>query len=1008
MAAPTAQEQYQLELINHARIDPMGNAARYISSYSPLVSGNAAIQSALNFFSVSGSDLLAAFKALVPVQPLAWNSNLNEAASLHSAAMIAADLQSHQLPGELSLGDRLKAAGYVFQSGGENVYAYSLNDWYTHAGFMVDWGYGPGGMQSPAGHRDNIMAARFSEVGIDITAENDPATKVGPLVVTEDFGDRGLTFILGVAYTDRDGDNFYSIGEGRGDLKVSGASTSVTTFDSGGYSLQTAKGDQSFSFTGGGLSGAVRVTTTIASNLKIDIVNGDTLLTSGSVTVEGAIKVIKAMATGIRITAGEGDQKIVGSAGDDFLSGGLGNDEIIGNDGNDTLLGGGDNDILNGGLGADTIDGGAGIDTAVYAGTKSQYALTLMSGGNIKITGGTDGSDTLVGIEYFKFSDGTYAWDAATGRLSATPVTGTGTANAAPVVTATQSVTTNEDTAKQVTVSATDANNDVLTFTAGLAAHGTVSGGANGVFTYTPTANYAGNDTFVVTVSDGKGGTASQTVSVSVTAVNDAPTVSATQSVTTAVGTAKQFTVSGSDVDGDVLSYQAGPAGHGSVANNGNGSFTYTPSVGYNGSDSVVVTVSDGKGGTATQTVNFSVQVAPPPPSQSLPPSEVDFRMFAGDGFKGAAGGTGFVYGSNSFQDVSFNGEAGSVEFDASFNKGGDIIRLPGNAGTYTIKLVGSAAVLNDGDTTYTIPVGTLGTALVFGDGVRKLVYDATSQTVKIGSQAVGSVAGIITAPTDGMPLPTGANANALASTFLEKNADVTLGGDQKVFGTSGGEKLHYLYGDITLDPSFNKGGDTLYLNNIASTHKAYLEGSTLVLIAAGGDIRIPVGTSGMGLDFNGSSYALRYDAVSGKVMVGEFAITATTRVNAQTLDSLGASAGTEKSIDVGDAGTTVEINLDANGTFTLTDSASKNTNVKVTGFGQDDVINVTGATAGDYNFSTGDADNDGKADDLNVSYSNNGIVTLISLIDAVNNTGLVFNYDTAAHSIGSDFMHFA
>src|SRR5207244_12601266 len=82
----------------------------------------------------------------------------------------------------------------------------------------------------------------------------------------------------------------------------------------------------------------------------------------------------------------------------------------------------------------------------------------------------------------------------------------------------------------------TDVDGDPLTVTA-------VSGGTKGTValtagtvTYTPTANANGTDSFSYTVSDGKGGTATGTVNVTIAAVNDSP-VAANQSVTTAEAT---------------------------------------------------------------------------------------------------------------------------------------------------------------------------------------------------------------------------------------------------------------------------------------------------------------------------------------------------------------------------------------------------------------------------------------------------------------------------------------
>jgi uncharacterized protein YkwD len=122
MATPTAEEQLLLEYVNEARIDPLGDAARYISSYAATAtSADASINSALKFFGVSGPALLQALSALTPTSPLAWSETLANAAQGHDSVMISTDTQTHQAPGEADLGGRLTAAGYAYRSAGENV-----------------------------------------------------------------------------------------------------------------------------------------------------------------------------------------------------------------------------------------------------------------------------------------------------------------------------------------------------------------------------------------------------------------------------------------------------------------------------------------------------------------------------------------------------------------------------------------------------------------------------------------------------------------------------------------------------------------------------------------------------------------------------------------------------------------------------------------------------------------------------------------------------------------------
>jgi hypothetical protein len=89
-----------------------------------------------------------------------------------------------------------------------------------------------------------------------------------------------------------------------------------------------------------------------------------------------------------------------------------------------------------------------------------------------------------------------------------------------------QSVTVAEDNGLIVTLGAEDPDGDVLTFTHTATAHGTLSGGGESLF-YQPAANYFGPDSFTFTVDDGKGGTATATVTINVRPVTDIPVAQA-------------------------------------------------------------------------------------------------------------------------------------------------------------------------------------------------------------------------------------------------------------------------------------------------------------------------------------------------------------------------------------------------------------------------------------------------------------------------------------------------
>lgn len=446
-------EQLLLELINDARLDPLGNAARYITSYAPLTSSDGDIQNAIGpnpGFNVNGNALLTAYNALTAVEPVAWNEALANAADGHSQAMIdysvanpTLNAQQHQLPGELNLGGRATAAGYNWNALGENIFAFGRSMLHAHAAFMVDWGSGPSGMQSPPGHRNTIMSATYREVGLGVIQENNAATPVGPFVITEDFGNQfGLSssvILLGVGYNDTViADDFYSIGEGINGLNVSVGGTgaaSTSTAASGGYSLvTTSTGSQTVTFSGGGLGSNVTFTGTLAAghNYKLDIVDAattPTLQTSLSGTAGGDVDIIKGLGVkNLALTAGSGNQTIIGGKGADSLDGGADSDTLNGGVGNDRLEGGSGADffVFYTGADADVIDDfslaeGDKVDVTYFTGLhswtdiQSQYTVTA-NAGSAKIDFG--GGDTLVltGIALGSLSDAAFKFNAPVGN----------------------------------------------------------------------------------------------------------------------------------------------------------------------------------------------------------------------------------------------------------------------------------------------------------------------------------------------------------------------------------------------------------------------------------------------------------------------------------------------------------------------------------------------------------------------------------------------------------------
>ncbi len=191
--------------------------------------------------------------------------------------------------------------------------------------------------------------------------------------------------------------------------------------------------------------------------------------------------------------------------------------------------------------------------------------------------------------------------------------------NVAPVAQGDKAAT-DEDAAVIINVRGNDADADgdalrVTAVTQGQNGHVAING--DGTLTYTPGADFFGGDSFTYTISDGRGGTSSATVSLVVRAVNDAP-VSAADASRTAQGQAVTVAVlaNDGDADGDALAVTAVSQGaNGKVAINADGTLTYFPAAGFAGTDTFTYTVSDGQGGNAQATVNVVVSRINAPPT---------------------------------------------------------------------------------------------------------------------------------------------------------------------------------------------------------------------------------------------------------------------------------------------------------------------------------------------------------------------------------------------------------
>jgi len=278
---PDSEAQYLLELTNRARANPG------LEGYALVQSDDPDILRAYRAYGIQSELIVEQFITYDAQPPLAFNGALATAAGAHAIDMQQNDFQDHYGTDGGGPGQRISAAGYQYRLAGENVYSYAYSLDYCHAGFLVDWGV------PTLGHRNNIMningRARFREVGIVVLADDNPASRVGPLIVVQDFGRQLLdryAFITGAVYEDNNGNEMYDIGEGVADVRIvpdHGVYYAVTS-SSGGYAVPVPLDGDSYQVTASGdrFSPVTTTVTMYGQNVKLDFVVTSSEQSSGT------------------------------------------------------------------------------------------------------------------------------------------------------------------------------------------------------------------------------------------------------------------------------------------------------------------------------------------------------------------------------------------------------------------------------------------------------------------------------------------------------------------------------------------------------------------------------------------------------------------------------------------------------------------------------------------------------------------------------------------------------
>ncbi len=249
-----------------------------------------------------------------------------------------------------------------------------------------------------------------------------------------------------------------------------------------------------------------------------------------------------------------------------------------------------------------------GDPLTVTAATSPNGAVTINPDGTVTFTPNANfnGPTTIT----YTISDGNGGTSTATVTLTVAPVNDPPVANPS-------TATTNEDTPVTLTPLAndSDADGNPLTVTAASATDGTVAINPDGTLRYVPNANFNGTDTVTYTISDGQGGFATSTVTVTVNPVNDVP-IARNDAATTPEDTPVTLPVLGNDTDadGNPLTVTSATSPNGTVAINPDGTVTFTPNPNFNGPTTITYSISDGMGGTATATVAITVTPVNDPP----------------------------------------------------------------------------------------------------------------------------------------------------------------------------------------------------------------------------------------------------------------------------------------------------------------------------------------------------------------------------------------------------------
>ncbi|WP_321423648.1 Ig-like domain-containing protein [uncultured Methanobacterium sp.] len=371
----------------------------------------------------------------------------------------------------------------------------------------------------------------------------------------------------------------------------------------------------------------------------------------------------------------------------------------------------------------------------------------------------------------------------------------------------------NEDESILINVLSNDSDleSDILTVNSVIQPlHGGVFN-AGGSVTYTPRHDWYGTDSFTYVVSDGRGGTSTANVIVTVNAVNDPPVAHDDNVAINEDSTIVVVPVLNNDVDieGDSLSVTGVTApGHGTTTFTLN-SVTYTPAANFNGLDSFSYTVTDGHGGLDTAIVHVTVSAVNDPP------------VAANDVVVVKEDGSVIIPVTGNDNDI--DGDFLTVTSVSAPNHGSAVINVDN-----TVSYTPSANYFGLDSFTYVISDGHGGT-------VTGVVYVTVNESVHVNHVPVAFSDSVIT-------------AEDTQTTILVLGNDSDVDGDNLVVSGVGvaGHGSVVLNGDntVTYTPDANWFGSDSFTYTVSDGRGGLATGMVTVMVNSVNDVPVAIADS--------------------------------------------------------------------------------------------------------------------------------------------------------------------